>query len=260
MPRTVVFVHGAWVTPACWDEFRGRFEERGYRCLAPPWPYDDRPIAELRAAPAKELAGVGVGEIVEHYASIVRGLDQPPVLVGHSFGGLFVQMLLDRGLGAAGVAIDPAPPRGVVAGPRALWANASVLRTWRAWRKVVTISPRAFAWAFVHTLPEAEQRAIYDRQVVPSPGRIFLQAAFGSGTRVDFANAGRAPLLLIGGELDRAVDARMVRQNLRKYRRSTAVTDFHEFPGRTHWLIASPGWEEVADLALAWIESHLPAS
>src|SRR5690242_15344221 len=115
--RTVVFVHGAWVTPGCFDRFGMRFEARGHPCLAPAWPYDDRPVEELRADPAPELAHQGVTEIVDHYDRIVRAQPEPPILVGHSFGGLFVQMLLDRGLGAAGVALDPAPPRGVLAGP-----------------------------------------------------------------------------------------------------------------------------------------------
>ncbi len=259
MARTVVFVHGAWVAPACWDSFRSRFESRGYSCLAPAWPYEGRPIEELRSNPAPELGRVGIPEIVEHHAKVVAALPEPPVLVGHSFGGLFVQMLLDRGLGAAGVAIDPAPPRGVLPGPHAFRFSLPAVATWRGWRKVLTIPPDRFAWGFCHTLPEAEQRKIYERHVVPTPGRIFFQAAVGAGTKVNFRNASRAPLLITAGELDRAVDARMNRSNFRKYRRSPAVTDFEEFSGRTHWLIAGPGWEEVADVVLDWLDRSGPA-
>ena len=112
MSQTVLFIHGGWVTPACWDPFVSFFESRGYRCLAPAWPGKDRSVEAIRADPSP-LAGLGIGEIVDHYDRIVRALDEPPIIIGHSFGGLFVQLLLDRGLGSAGIAIDTAPPKGV---------------------------------------------------------------------------------------------------------------------------------------------------
>ena len=260
MSRKIVFIHGAWVTPLCWEKFQARYEERGYECLAPAWPYDDRPVEDLRRDPAPQILHLGIAEIVDHYDAIIRGLDEPPILVGHSFGGLFVQLLLDRRLGAAGVAIDPAPPRGVLPGPTALVSSFFVLTTWRSWKKVLTFPYHAFAGSFVQNLPEAEQRAAYDRYVVPTPGRIFLQDALGVGTHIDYDSSNRAPLLLIAGEIDRTVQASMVRANYRKYRRSAADVDFEEFPGRTHWLIASPGWEEVADFALRWAEEHVPGN
>ncbi|HEX5588946.1 MAG TPA: alpha/beta hydrolase, partial [Candidatus Limnocylindrales bacterium] len=134
MATTVVFVHGGWVTPACWDRFVPYFEARGYRCLAPAWPGKDRPIEEIRSDPSP-LAGLGIREIVDHYATVVRGLDEPPILVGHSFGGLFVQLLIDRGLGAAGIAIDSAPPKGIFAfEPTALVSLGRILAIPFGWR------------------------------------------------------------------------------------------------------------------------------
>src|SRR5258706_8870810 len=113
MKPTVVFVHGAWMTPLCWEHIIPLFEAKGYKCLAPAWPYRDRPIDDLRANPDPRLATLTVQVIVDHYAAIIREQETPPILVGHSFGGLFVQMLLDRGLGRCGVALDSAPPKGV---------------------------------------------------------------------------------------------------------------------------------------------------
>ncbi len=257
MDRTVVFIHGAWVTPGCWDDFATRFEGAGYLTVAPSWPHDDQPVEELRADPAPELAGVGVGEIVDHYAAIIEGLDRPPVLVGHSFGGLFVQVLLDRGLGSAGIAIDSAPPKGVLPGFSAIRASFPVIRAWRGWRRVLTIDPEHFAWGFTHNLSAEEQREVYERRVIPTPGRPFFQAATGSGTKLDYRNGNRAPLLLIAGDADRTVPASMNRSNFRKYRSSEAVTEFRAFPGRSHWIIAEPGWEEVADVCLDWLEARL---
>ncbi len=187
MSKTIVFVHGAWMTPLCWEEMLGFFRGKGYTCLAPTWPHKDMPIEELREHPPQALAGLGVTEIVDHYERIIRGLDEPPILIGHSFGGLFVQMLLDRGVGAAGVALDP-------------------------------------------------------RQA----------------TRVNFGNATRAPLLIIAGTEDRVVPASVVRANFKKYRGSKARTDFKAFAGRTHWLIAQQGWEEVAEYIAVWLKMLQP--
>jgi pimeloyl-ACP methyl ester carboxylesterase len=257
MSRSIVFIHGAWLTPASWNLFKGRYERRGYTCLAPPWPYDGRAVAELRRAPVPDLAQLGIAEIVSHYADVIRACAEPPILIGHSFGGLLVQLLLDRGLGAVGVAIDPAPIKGVLPGPSALRAALPVLLTWKGWTRVARMSFAAFQRDFAHTLSEAGQREAYDRYIVPTPGRVYFENGLGIESAVDFENPARAPLLLIAGLNDRTIEPGMVRATYRKQRRSPAVTALKEFPGRTHFLIASPGWEEVADFCLEWGEHHL---
>lgn len=260
MSRRIVFIHGAWVTARCWDPMVGFFQDRGYECLAPAWPGKDRPVEAIRADPSP-LLGLGVGEIAAHYEQLVRGLDEPPILIGHSFGGLIVQLLLDRGLGAAGVALDPAPPSGVWAfEPTAFRSLASVILTWRGWHKIVRWSPAQFAYAFVNGMPPAEQQAAFDTYVTPETGRIFFQGALasmtaGSPCRVDFSNATRAPLLLIAGLNDHIVPPVIVRRTCRRYAASPAVTALREFPGRTHWLLAQDGWQEIAQSMAAWIES-----
>ena len=256
MPGTVMLIHGAWLTPVSWERVRARYEARGLACLAPAWPHEDRAVDELRRAPDPALATLTVGKIVEHYEAIIRALPEPPILIGHSFGGLVVQQLLDRGLGAVGVAVDPASPRGIVVTPTALRTALPVFLAWRGWSRALTMTFGQFASGFANGMPTGEQRAAYDRHIVPAPGRLFYQAAVGAGTGVNFRNAGRAPLLLIAGEKDRTVPIAMVRSNFRKQQRSGAVTDFKSFPDRSHFLLAEPGWEEVADYALDWAVAH----
>jgi pimeloyl-ACP methyl ester carboxylesterase/endonuclease/exonuclease/phosphatase family metal-dependent hydrolase len=257
-----VFIHGAWMTPACWDSFAGRFAERGHAVHTPAWPGKDRPVEEIRRDPSP-LRGLGLAEIADHYAAMVRALPEPPVLIGHSFGGLVVQLLLDRGLGAAGIAIDSAPPRGVpVLRPSALRSVAHVLADPLRPRRVVGLSYPQFRYAFTHTLSEDDAAEAYRRHVVPDTARIFFQTALAplqprSPARVDFSNSERPPLLLIGGELDRIVPVSVTRANHRRYARSRAATDLATFPGRTHWIIAQPGWEAVADVAARWLERSL---
>ncbi|WIG59027.1 MAG: alpha/beta hydrolase [Ktedonobacterales bacterium] len=265
MSATIVFIHGAWMTPLCWEPFVGYFQQQGYTCVAPPWPYRDKSVEELRSNPPAALAGLGVAEIVDHYARIISALDEPPILIGHSFGGLFVQMLLDQGLGRAGVALDPAPPKGVPAFKlTAIKALSGVLTTWMGWKRILRMSLQEFQYAFVNTLPPSEQKATYERQVVPETGRIFFQAALAplnrhSAIRVRFDNGTRAPLLLIAGAADNIVPASVVKANHAKYKHSPARTDFKLFPGRTHWLIAQDGWAEVAGYAADWLR-QLPGT
>jgi pimeloyl-ACP methyl ester carboxylesterase len=261
---TVVFIHGAFMSAESWGPFKQRFEARGYKTVAPAWPFLDHSVDDLQRAPDPRFGKLGIREIVDNYASIIRDLETPPILVGHSFGGLFVQLLLDRGFGAAGVAIDPAPPKGVLPRMNSIRAGLPVLLGWESWQSVRSMSYRHFQWAWVHTLGEPEQRAAYEQHVIPTSGRLFFQALFAeltSVTRVNYRNNLRAPLLIIAGELDRTVEAKMNLANFRKYARSTAVTQYREFPGRTHWIVRQPGWEEVADYALDWLaKQHGPAT
>jgi pimeloyl-ACP methyl ester carboxylesterase len=261
--RPVVFIHGAFMSAESWDPWRQRFEARGYKCVAPAWPFLDHSVDELQHATDPRFGKLGIREIVDNYASIIRDLAQPPILVGHSFGGLFVQLLLDRGIGAAGVAIDPAPPKGVPPGANAVRASLPVILGWGSWQKVRRMPFKNFQWGWAHTLSEPEQRAAYDEHVVPTSGRLFFQALLAQltdVTKINYRNHLRAPLLIIAGELDRTVEAKMNLANFRKYAHSTAVTDYREFPGRTHWICRQPGWEEVADYTLDWLAKQAPAA
>ena len=253
----ILFVHGAWVNGRCWDSFRGRYAARGYTCHAPSWPYDDRPVAELRADPAPELAGVGIQEIVDHYATQARELGGKPILVGHSFGGLFVQRLVSMGLGCAAVAIDSAPPFGVLPSFAALRAAFPVIKVPGHWKKVMRMSEEDFGATFANGVPEADRAAAYAQYVVPTPGRVYAQATWSPKlVRVDFKKPDRCPLLLIAGTEDKTISASMNRANHARYSVGPP-TDFHAFEGRSHFLIAEPGWEEVADFALAWVEKQI---
>jgi alpha-beta hydrolase superfamily lysophospholipase len=259
MSTQIVFIHGAFVGPSCWELFRERAESRGFSTEAPAWPHDDRPVSELRAAPDDALASIGVGEIVEHYAQHIAEYETPPLLIGHSFGGLFVQLLLDRGLGRAGVAIHPAPPRGVLPGWAAIVSNASVLSTPGGWKKLVEMPLEHFGNRFANGLDDDQKEAAWQRHVIPTPGRPFFQAAFAPFVdvmRVNYENADRGPLLITAGGNDRTVTAGMNRANFRKYGKSSAETDFRLYDGRSHFTIAEPGWEQVADDALDWLAAH----
>jgi alpha-beta hydrolase superfamily lysophospholipase len=258
---TIVLIHGLWLSSRSWEHWVDRYTEAGYNVLAPGWPGMDVDVDVLRKDPSV-MNGLGVVEVADHYETLIRSLDTAPILMGHSFGGLLVEILLDRGLGSVGVAIHPAPPKGVLRLPiSALRSAFPVLSNPANRKRTVSLTPEQWHYSFTNTMSEDDSRAAYSRYHVPAPGRPLFQAATanlspGAATKVNFGNDDRAPLLLIAGGADHTVPASLVRENLKRYRKSTAVTDLQEYPDRSHFTAGSPGWEEVADYALGWAERH----
>jgi pimeloyl-ACP methyl ester carboxylesterase len=214
---------------------------------------------------ADESGGLGVQEIVDHHERLIRELDRPPVLLGHSYGGLFVELLLDRGLGRAGVAMSPAPPKGILKLPfSTLRAGSPALAHPSKWHGVVTLTLEEFTYGFVNTFSAEEAAAAYERYAVPETGQIFYEAGFANfhlhpPTEVHFKNEQRAPLLLVGADKDNTVPASLTKAQYKKYEGSAAQTDYLEFDGRPHLHMVAPDWQEVAAAIDSWLDGVLDA-
>jgi len=258
----LILIHGAWLSARSWESFAEYFDKRGFDVAAPEWPRKHGDVEQLRDD-AGELAGLGLGEIVDHYDALIRAMDEPPVLVGHSFGGLIVELLLDRGLGRAGVALSPAPPKGILVLPfSSLKAASPALAHPSRRHGIVPLSLEEFTYGFVNTLGPEEAKAAYERYAVPETGRIFYEAGFANfslhpPTDVHFRNADRAPLLIVGAEKDHTVPPSVSRAQVKKYERSPARTDYLEFEGRPHLFVVGPGAEEVAQAIDGWLDAVL---
>lgn len=174
---TIVLIHGLWMTPLCWENWVERYTAAGYRVLAPAWPgIEDVAIEVIRRDPSA-LAGIGVTEVVDHYDRIIRRLASPPIIIGHSFGGLFTQILVDRGLGAAGVAIDSAQPKRVLRLPLSTLRSAwPVLGNPANRTRTVALTHEPFHYGFANALSPPESRQVYERYHIPGPGRPLFQA------------------------------------------------------------------------------------
>jgi pimeloyl-ACP methyl ester carboxylesterase len=261
---TVVLIHGLWMTPHSWEGWADRFRRYGFTVLTPAWPKVEGTPDEIRDDPAR-IANVGIAEILDHYDTIIRGLDTPPIIMGHSFGGGFTEILLDRGLGAAGVAISPASPRGILALPfSTLKSGFSILKNPLNKSKGVPFTPPQFHYAFCNTLSPEESQSYYDRFAIPGVGRVLFEGAMANlnpktAFRLDWANGNRAPLLVTGATEDHVVPAKVARANHAKYAKSTAVTEYKEYPGRTHFTAGMDGWEATADDALSWAVANAKA-
>jgi pimeloyl-ACP methyl ester carboxylesterase len=258
----IVLIHGLWMTPRSWEHWIDHYERRGYQVLAPAYPGLEVEVEALREDPSP-IEALSVPETVAHFEDIIRGLDQAPFIMGHSFGGVITQILLDHGVGAAGVAIDSVPAEGVRVVPRSqIKATFPVLENPANRHRAVPFTLKQFHYAFTNTLDDEEAARVYERYHVAAPGSwvwggILANLTPGhQDTWVNFANEDRAPLLFIAGGEDHIMPAEVNRSNAEHYAKSKAHTDYKEFAGRSHFTVGQPGWEEVADFALDWANEH----
>jgi pimeloyl-ACP methyl ester carboxylesterase len=253
-PRRIVLIHGLWLTPRSWENWKERYEARGHDVFAPAWPGMEAEVEALRADPTP-LTRLDFKQVVDSYERIVRGLDSPPIIMGHSIGGTITQVLLDRGWGAAAVGVAPATVKGVHELPLStIRATAPVLANPFNRGRATMLSKKQFHYAFGKTLSREESDAIWERYAVPAANQVLFDVAFANFSRnapsnVDFEKPDRAPYLAIGFEQDTIVPAKAIRHNAERY--ETGTVAFTTFPSRPHFP-GAPGWEEVADYALDW--------
>ena len=235
MTKTIMLIHGAWLNSHSWEGFKARYEAKGFTVVAPSWPLDDRSPAELRASPHADLKKVGINRIVDHYERDIRALREMPILIGHSFGGTVTQHLLDRGLGVAGVAIDAAPTSGVLVGSQTIISTLPVFLSWSSWSRAMTMSRKFFGTRFAQTVPPAEANAMYDRYIVPTPGKVYWDGLVAAAGKIRWDNPNRAPLLLIGGGIDLIAEANMTKAMYEKQKQAPSKTELKLYPDRSHW-------------------------
>jgi pimeloyl-ACP methyl ester carboxylesterase len=263
-PNTIVLIHGFWVTPRSWEHWKRHFAAKGYTVLTPAYPGFDVEVEALRAdrTPIEELQ---VPEIIDSLETMIGKLDRPPIIMGHSAGGVFTQILLDHGFGAAGVAINSAPTEGVKVVPLSqIRSGFPILKNPANRHRAVGFTPEQWHYVFANTLSEEESQALYERYHIPASGSIFWGSALANihpgkdYTYVDYHNDSRPPLLFIVGKQDHLFPPKVGHSNVKHYK-SRSVTEIEEFDG-PHLLPATPGWETVADFALDWALKHAAAA
>lgn len=239
------------MNPLCWEKWVDTYLAKGYRCLATAWPGRDQPVEALRKHhPDPRLGKLTLRDVLEHCANTIKPAGEKPILIGHSMGGLAVQILLQRDLAAAGIAIESAPPMGVLSTKWPfLKSNWLHITPFVSQSNPIEMTFERFQYTFVNGLPLAEQQAAFERYVVPESRRVPRESLT---ARVDFTKP-HAPLLLIAGTNDNIIPASLIKLNHAKYRHSPSVTDFKEFARRTHFIIGQKNWEEVANYSFEWL-------
>jgi pimeloyl-ACP methyl ester carboxylesterase len=255
----VVFIHGLWLLPSSWDNWAEFFKKAGYAPLTPDWPDDPETVEEARANP-EVLAGKKLGEVADHTAEVIAGLERKPAVMGHSTGGLLAQLIADRGLSAATVAIDPGPFRGVLPLPYStLKVSAPILRNPLNRGRAITLTFDQFKYGWANALDEEEARRLYDTYHVAAPGVALMQMANANlnpftEAKVDTKNRERGPLLIIEGDDDHTVHPAIAKAAYKRQRRNEGVTELKTIPNRGHALTIDSGWREVAQTALDFVK------
>ena len=260
-PDTIVLVHGFWVTPRSWEDWKAHYEGRGFTVIAPAYPGFEVEVEALNADPTP-IEKVTFPEVIAHFESVIDALDRPPIIIGHSAGGAITQVLLDHGRGAAGVALNSAPTEGVRAVPLSqIRSTFEVLKNPANRHRAVGLSPEQWHYAFTNGFSEEESRRLYERYHVPASGGILWNSVLANiqpghqDTWVDYSNEDRAPLLFISGSTDHIMPPSVQRSNHKHYKGTTTITEITEFEG-PHLMIAAEGWERIADHALDWALEH----
>ena len=252
MSKTLLMVHGMWGGGWIWSSMQSYFEARGYTCIAPTLRHHD---LKPRETPDPALGRVSLNDYVDDMEELIKTLPEKPIAVGHSMGGMIVQLLAQRNLLAGMVLCAPAPPSDIPAlSLGGIRSFLGLLTTWGFWRKPHRPTYESMVYSSLQLIPESERRGYYDKIVYDS-GRAVVEIALpfldgNKTTRVD-AEKVSCPGLVLAGQDDCLIPLKAIRRVSQKY-----GAEFQEYAGQTHWLVVEPGWEKAAQTIESWLDKH----
>jgi pimeloyl-ACP methyl ester carboxylesterase len=254
MRKTIIFIHGMFQNPKSWASWISYFENIGYRCVAPAWPFHEGEPSVLRANPPANLGDLSLQEIVDSVESLVANETEKPILIGHSVGGLVVQILVNKGLAEAGVAISTVAPNKMLSFDWGFLKNSMLINNPFKGNEPFYTDPETFHEAFCNTMSTEETIAAFN-STATHDSRNVLRDCLGPSGEVDLDRP-HAPLLFIGGEKDEIIPADLNEKNAKAYTDSSSLVDVRIFPGRGHFICGQPGWEEIAGYIAGWLQEH----
>jgi len=251
---TIVFITGAFINNVCWTEWMAYFEKQGYKCIAPAWPFKNASAEELRNHPSSDpIASNTLKTLIEYYTSIIERLPDKPILIGHSIGGLIVQLLIQQNLGIAGVALHSFPPQGVnrfwLSFLKAIWEAMVLFSTSK---QTYLMSFSKWRYTIANGLDYEQQKELYYRYAVPESKKL-IREAFNCVASIDY-NKPHAPLLLTSGGNDKLIPASLSYSNYKKYASADSVTEYVEFKTHTHLVFGVPSWKGEAETVFHWLQ------
>ena len=252
--KSIVFITGTFIGNNCWDEWKSYFERKGYTCLAQAWPHKGASPEELRNRPATDPIALNtLTSLLDHFVSIINDLPEKPILIGHSLGGLIVQLLLQKELGIAGVAIHSFPPQGVnrfwLSFLKAIW-ETMVLFTSSKQTYLMALSK--WRYTIANGMDYELQKELYYMYAIPESKKVIREAS-NCIARIDF-NKSHALLFLTSGGNDKLIPAALSYSNYKKYSTADSVTDYVEFKTHTHLVFGVPSWKDEAETVFHWLQ------
>ncbi|MCD4716293.1 MAG: alpha/beta hydrolase [Desulfobacterales bacterium] len=257
MDRNIVMIHGMWGGGWYLEKYKTFFEERGYQCHTPYLRYHD---VDPKAEPDPRLGTTSLLDYAQDLEEYIKEkkLNEKPILMGHSMGGLLAQMLGARGVASALVLLTPASPAGIVALKFSVIKTfRTVLFKWGFWKNPHTLPFKKSVYGMMHLMSEEKQREHYD-QCVHESGKAATEIAFWlQAARVDESKV-TCPVLVISGKEDRITPASVGKKVAKKY--GAFPDNYKCFDGHAHMVVCEPGWEDVARFAEAWLKEQGQAS
>ncbi|MDO5687668.1 MAG: alpha/beta hydrolase [Neisseria sp.] len=259
MSKTILMIHGMWGGAWHWDNYRTFFEQAGYRTVAVDLPYHGKNLYTAD----ERLGTTGVLDYVDFLSAEIAKLDEKPIIMGHSMGGLLAQMLAARGLAEKAVLLTPAPPAGIIA------ARPSVIKTFlpltflpNFWNKPIPVTYPLAKYAVFNLVDDEQECRRLVSQMSYESGRAIFEIGFWQldkkrTTRINEQDV-QCPMLILSGSYDRIVPASVVFHVWRKYRH---CADYHCLSDHAHWVLGEKGWEKIAERVANWLEhttAHQP--
>ncbi|MEN2399086.1 alpha/beta hydrolase [Flavobacterium sp. MC2016-06] len=252
--KTIVFITGAFVSHSCWEEWIVFFENKGYKTAAAPWPYKNESAEELRTQhPDSRIAILRLADLIDYYTEIIEKLSEKPILIGHSYGGLLTQLLIQKELGIAGVCIHSVSPQFVLPSKRSFYkAIWKPLGFFTSTAKTYLMSFKEWQYAFTNKMSFEEQKASYEKLVIPE-SKLVLRDVLTQTAKINFRKK-HEPLLFISGSEDQIIPSSLNYSNFRKYKNLHSITCYKEFKGRNHLVLYQSNWENTAQFIANWLE------
>jgi pimeloyl-ACP methyl ester carboxylesterase len=254
--RHIVFVHGMFQNPKSWENWLRYFSERGYECTAPAWPLHEGEPRALRDDPPAGLGKLHLQDVIDSIEAVVAQHPQP-IMIGHSVGGLITQILLNKGLISAGVAIDSVAPNAMIDFDWGFLKNSTIIANPLKGDEPIYMDAKTFHGSFANSLSEADATIAFEAYATHD-SRNVLRDCMGATGHIDLKRP-HPPLLLIAGEKDEIIPAHLTHKNGDAYDAEAGVVAVKEFAGRSHYICGEPGWEEVAAFVADWLSAHMPA-
>ncbi|WP_308992429.1 alpha/beta hydrolase [Mariniflexile litorale] len=254
--KKVYFITGAFVNSTSWDLWKAYFESKGYYVVIPIWPTKEGTTKILKDKhPDSILGTLTLHELFTFYSELIKQEKEKPIAIGHSVGGLIVQILLQENLLSLGVAIHSAAPKGVISFQfsffKSLWKPFGMFKSKNTPH---LMSLEEWQYAFTNNMSLYDQKETYEKFLIPESRRI-IRGLFTNAAKVKF-NKKMQPLLFVAGSHDNLMPANLNFLNYKKYKNSISVTDYKEFEGINHFVLGGKHWEQTANYIINWVKQH----
>lgn len=254
--RTIIFITGAFVSHSCWEEWILFFQSKGYKTVAPPWLYKNETACGLRNLESEsKVSFIRLKNLLDYYTKIIEQLPEKPILIGHSYGGLLTQLLVEKELATAAIFIHSFPPQGIMSLKlsfyKAVWASFGFFTSAK---KPYLISFQKWQHDFTNGMSIEEQQDTYEKFAVPE-SKLAIRDILTSQVKIDFRKK-HVPILFISGTEDKITPASLNYSNFQRYKNIESIKLYKEFKGHNHFIPVHKNWKKTADFIKDWLQVH----